>query len=377
MSYYKLEVSAVGAYDLSIVESDDGKMDPYCVCRLPRGTARMSSVCTDGHCDPVWNEKWYLGFNDPSMAYLSIQVQNRNLNAAELIGKTHIALKEVAGDGYAVQERFPLFALDGKTVAGSIELKLCLYPPLNVEESIVDPEVKKYFDAIEIPSEINAGYAPCDCGESVLVEEGASSITCTKCAAVMNIIITGGTDTLETPRTLLNSAEYREMEARNAFEEHDADGSGCISTDELKKILLALQFDPEYVDDELVRGDLDGDGKLSFHEFSIWYNLISEFQNQPSYYVEKFDSDEDANYYLNLRTGITTWEHPLEVNNESSYGVPEDYSLETSWARVYDSDTCYYHNIETEESVTEMPEDFLEPGCWSSYYMETREETTI
>ena len=81
MSYYKLEITSVGAYDLAVLESDDGKMDPYSVVRMPHGSARMSAVATDGHSDPVWNETWYLGFNDPAMAFLSVIVHNQNINA--------------------------------------------------------------------------------------------------------------------------------------------------------------------------------------------------------------------------------------------------------------------------------------------------------
>ncbi len=64
-----------------------------------------------------------------------------------MIGKNMIDLREVAGDGYAVQQRFPIARRDGAE-AGFIELKLCLYPPLNVEVDMVDPELRTFFEEL-------------------------------------------------------------------------------------------------------------------------------------------------------------------------------------------------------------------------------------
>ena len=52
MSEYKVEVIVIGAFDLRIVDSDDGQMDPYTVVRLPRGSARFTHVHTNGDKNP-------------------------------------------------------------------------------------------------------------------------------------------------------------------------------------------------------------------------------------------------------------------------------------------------------------------------------------
>lgn len=82
------------------------------------------------------------------------------------------------------------------------------------------------------------------------------------------------------------------------FDKFDSDKSGAISNQELGYVLQELGFDAAYVDDEICRGDLDGDGTLSFEEFVTWFNLIAEFQSKPQHWVKKFDQTENAYYYV-------------------------------------------------------------------------------
>jgi hypothetical protein len=64
----------------------------------------------------------------------------------------------------------------------------------------------------------------------------------------------------------------------NAFKEWDADGSGCISKEELSAVLLKLDesFTQDMADKLFALADVNSDGKIDYVEFSNWVTGGSE-----------------------------------------------------------------------------------------------------
>ena len=60
-----------------------------------------------------------------------------------------------------------------------------------------------------------------------------------------------------------------ESDIKEAFDAFDADGSGAITADEIKKVCEALGVDASKneVDELIKQADSDGDGKIQYSEF--------------------------------------------------------------------------------------------------------------
>ena len=63
-----------------------------------------------------------------------------------------------------------------------------------------------------------------------------------------------------------------DADLREAFARVDADGSGYVSVDELRRAAAFLGFPVDASDAEFGQMDTNGDGKASFEEFAAWWN---------------------------------------------------------------------------------------------------------
>ena len=63
-----------------------------------------------------------------------------------------------------------------------------------------------------------------------------------------------------------------DADLREAFARVDADGSGYVSVDELRRAAAFLGFPVDASDAEFGKMDTNGDGKASFEEFAQWWN---------------------------------------------------------------------------------------------------------
>eukprot|EP00217_Crustomastix_stigmatica_P002796 CAMPEP_0183819806 /NCGR_PEP_ID=MMETSP0803_2-20130417/64325_1 /TAXON_ID=195967 /ORGANISM="Crustomastix stigmata, Strain CCMP3273" /LENGTH=798 /DNA_ID=CAMNT_0026064695 /DNA_START=85 /DNA_END=2481 /DNA_ORIENTATION=- len=85
---------------------------------------------------------------------------------------------------------------------------------------------------------------------------------------------------------LLSAAQQREDEARAAFQQYDEDRSGTIDFEEMRHVLADLGMldglPPgqvgTFLEEEFQKADLNGDGVLSFAEFTGYYNSLERLK---------------------------------------------------------------------------------------------------
>eukprot|EP00227_Mantoniella_beaufortii_P016321 CAMPEP_0197598238 /NCGR_PEP_ID=MMETSP1326-20131121/28930_1 /TAXON_ID=1155430 /ORGANISM="Genus nov. species nov., Strain RCC2288" /LENGTH=100 /DNA_ID=CAMNT_0043165019 /DNA_START=116 /DNA_END=415 /DNA_ORIENTATION=+ len=85
--------------------------------------------------------------------------------------------------------------------------------------------------------------------------------------------------------SMIDNAKSREADVYTKFQQYDADASGFIDEGELACLLDDLNMltgdgakDQRFLEKQFIVADENGDGKISFEEFKVFYNAAIDLK---------------------------------------------------------------------------------------------------